>query len=553
MVDATRVFEPGFQVTNSAGTPQSGAVLRFYTTTTAGATRTVYSDLGLSTSLGVTVTTNSAGRPAASGGSGAETLIYTGTTAYAVSAETSAGGALWSFNNVIGALDTSTFLTSAVTAETPVISKTSNYSVLTTDQGKIINGNSNGGTFTLTLPSAVTAGDGWRVTIRNVGTSNQVNVATVSAQTIDGQSSIALATYLEGVTLVSDGANWHISETANPPAVARMHALSGLGYPMIGGILTATASASALTIAVKTVAGADPTAYSPVKVFIRGQTAADEEYEAATLTAATSLVVSSGSTLGATSSVAFKLWVVGFNDGGTFRLGVINCLSGTSIYPLGRMPIVSSTAEGGAGAADSAHVFYTGTAVSSKPYTILGYLSFESGLGTAGTWSDTPTRFQIYGPGVPLPGSVVQTQRTDDGALATGTTLMPHDDTIPQNTEGTQFQSQAITPASAANLLRARSQALASYSSNSSFVTSALFRDSTANAVAANTQYPETNARTFMFNLEYNVVGNTTSATTFKVRIGSAGAGTMSFNGAGGARLFGGVANSFIAVEEIVT
>lgn len=208
MPDATRVFEPGFQVTNSAGTPQSGAVLRFYAAGTSN-TRTVYSDSSLSTSLGVTVTTNSAGRPAASAGAGAEVVIYTGTTAYKVTAETSAGVTLWSFDNVIGALDTSSFLTGSVIATTPVIAKTADYTIVSGDKGKIINGNPTGGTFTLTLPSAITVGDGWRVGIRHRGTANNIIVATVSSQTIDGDSTRTLYSQHESVTLVSDGANWN--------------------------------------------------------------------------------------------------------------------------------------------------------------------------------------------------------------------------------------------------------------------------------------------------------------------------------------------------------
>src|SRR3990167_4199492 len=176
MVDATRIFPPGFQVMNSAGTPQSGAVLRFYANTPAGATRTVYSDLGLSTSLGVTVTTNSAGRPAASGGAGAEVVIYTGTTPYAVTAETSAAVALWSFSNVIGALDTSSFLTGTVVASHPVITKTTDYTIVDGNDGYVVNANPTGGAFTLTLPSAVTVGDGWSITIRHSGTANQVKI-----------------------------------------------------------------------------------------------------------------------------------------------------------------------------------------------------------------------------------------------------------------------------------------------------------------------------------------------------------------------------------------
>lgn len=210
MTDSIRVFEPGFQVTNASGDPQSGAVLRFYNGTTAGATRTVYSDSGLSTSLGVTVTCNSSGRPAASGGAGAEVAIYTGTTAYAVKAETSAGVTLWSFDNLLGALDTSGFTPTTAKPETPVISKTSNYTIVDADQASVINANPTGGSFVLTMPSSATVGDGWRITIRHVGTAGTVTIATVSSQTIDGATSRALGSRYESLCLVSDGANWHI-------------------------------------------------------------------------------------------------------------------------------------------------------------------------------------------------------------------------------------------------------------------------------------------------------------------------------------------------------
>src|SRR3990170_3291038 len=87
-----------------------------------------------------------------------------------------------------GRLDTSVFLTGSMPAETPVIAKTADYSIVNGDQVNVINANPTGGSFTLTLPSAVTVGDGWRVTIRNIGTANQVIVATVLSQTIDCQT-----------------------------------------------------------------------------------------------------------------------------------------------------------------------------------------------------------------------------------------------------------------------------------------------------------------------------------------------------------------------------
>ncbi len=49
--------------------------------------------------------------------------------------------------------------------------------------------------------------------------------------------------------------------------------------------------------------------------------------------------------------------------------------------------------------------------------------------------------------------TVVQVVNTQDGAVATGTTVLPWDDTIPQNTEGDQYMSLSITPTNASNKL----------------------------------------------------------------------------------------------------
>lgn len=119
-------------------------------------------------------------------------------------------------DNILGAIDTSVFLTSAATAETPVISKTSDYTIVDGDQTKIINANPTGASFTLTLPSAVTVGDGWFVTVKHVGSANTVTITGVSAQTIDGSSSRILSAQYEQVTIVSDGANWHVTTYSHP-------------------------------------------------------------------------------------------------------------------------------------------------------------------------------------------------------------------------------------------------------------------------------------------------------------------------------------------------
>lgn len=220
---------------------------------------------------------------------------------------------------------------------------------------------------------------------------------------------------------------------------------------MVNGTIVESHSASAVTFAIKTLAGVDPSATDIVYFVFRNTTAATGNYVVIQVTAALSLVVSSGSTLGtASSNVPFKLWLVAFNDAGTVRLGIINNVLGaaspTSVYPLGQFPIATSTAEGGAGGADSAQVFYTGTAVTSKAYAILGYAAYETGVTTAGAWASTPTRLQLFGDGVPLPGARM------NPAYGTATTA-----TTCSSTTKVQTNTQVtITPSSATSLVLVR-------------------------------------------------------------------------------------------------
>jgi hypothetical protein len=311
--------------------------------------------------------------------------------------------------------------------------------------------------------------------------------------------------------------------------------------------LAASVGSSALTVALKDAEGNDPSAASPVIIPFPNVTSATGTPSYLTVTAATSIVISSGSTMGFTSGVIGKLWIVGFNDGGTFRLGLVNCLSGTSIMAL-RDGIYSSTAEGGAGAADSAQVIYTGTAVTSKAMAILGYL--EATEATAGTWATAPSLLKVRSMGDPLPGDVMQISRTDTGAVATGTTVTPQDDTIPQSTEGTQFISLATVVGSLANLHRIKIAAFLT-PSVSAWITMHLHKDSIANALVAAPHFEATGTAGSMLDLDF-IALIATSNPTYKMRAGMNGAGTTTFNGQSGVRTYGGSLNSFLEVTEIV-
>ena len=146
---------------------------------------------------------------------------------------------------------------------------------------------------------------------------------------------------------------------------------------------------------------------------------------------------------------------------------------------------------------------------------------------------------------------IAQIQSTQTGAVNTGTTLIPRDDTIPQITEGDEYMTVAITPTSAGSTLEVEVSIMVTHSVLT-WVTTALFRDSTANALSAAMVYGVTAATGGFITFKHRVVAGSTSATTFRVRAGGADAGTMTFNGSSTARRLGGVMASSITVTEVL-
>ena len=148
-------------------------------------------------------------------------------------------------------------------------------------------------------------------------------------------------------------------------------------------------------------------------------------------------------------------------------------------------------------------------------------------------------------------GAVVQVVNTTSVALATGTTLIPLDDTIPQNDEGTEFLTLAITPTNASNKLKIEVSGLWGTSADTNWVILALFQDSTANALSAQINFINTADRAVGSELTHFMTAGTTSETTFKLRVGPNASATITMNGGGGARLLGGAMSSSITITEI--
>lgn len=85
--------------------------------------------------------------------------------------------------------------------------KTGNYTLTNSDE--VILGNAAGGSFTVTLPTAVGSTRAYSVK-KTDSSANTVTLATTSSQTVDGGLTAVLRVQYESITVVSDGANWFI-------------------------------------------------------------------------------------------------------------------------------------------------------------------------------------------------------------------------------------------------------------------------------------------------------------------------------------------------------
>lgn len=338
---------------------------------------------------------------------------------------------------------------------------------------------------------------------------------------------------------------------------ARAMGISGLAFGLANGKLVATVAGNALTIALKTTAGNDPSVSDPIFIgFADTSASGTAQYRIAAITSAMSLVISSGSTLGASSGVPFKLWVVLFDDAGTLRLAVINCLSanGTtlSVYPLVENQNTTGTlAEGGAGGADSAGIFYASQATGgSKKFRVLGSMEWTSGLSVAGTWDAGPNEMTLVSPGDRKPGETVQEIEVEDYINTSTILTIPFDDTKPQeSTEGLRIASASISPVSRCNLIETYCEVRCSHSIATQIVL-ALFKNLAADAIAVTWGYSTAADTPVTLVLSHRRQAATVSTITFTWNIGGSGAGTCYINSTSAGRKFGGVMPIVARIRE---
>lgn len=148
--------------------------------------------------------------------------------------------------------------------------------------------------------------------------------------------------------------------------------------------------------------------------------------------------------------------------------------------------------------------------------------------------------------------SIVQSVFTSTSSYISGSTALPIDNSIPQNTEGAEISAlnTTITPKVIGNKLRITvslnwgAAATVTYGF-------ALFKDSNANAVAAVSSALTGGSYTNTISFIYEETISSISATTFKIRAGATAGNTVYINGSNSAQIFSTAAISSMLIEEI--
>lgn len=261
---------------------------------------------------------------------------------------------------------------------------------------------------------------------------------------------------------------------------------------------------------------------------------------------------SSGLELGSINSAGLLAWTYGVSVGTITASG--NIIGGDDLSITDQGVFGGTLTVKGANGLTASSGAFTGTGASS-PFVItassgirMNSGAFEMGTGGFLRFPDGSTQLTA-----PSAGTSVLAQSTIcvTNSLVTASTVMPHDDTIPQNTEGTEVLTCAFTPTSGSNRLRVTATGWFCTPSTG-YKSGAIFRDTTANAIkAANLGgYPADSCENFTIVAEDNAVA--ASATTYKLRIGPSSALNIYVNGISAARLFGGVGGTSIQIDEIV-
>ena len=178
--------------------------------------------------------------------------------------------------------------------------------------------------------------------------------------------------------------------------------------------------------------------------------------------------------------------------------------------------------------------------------------------GVAAEFSGAVCAAEFYGDGSNLTnagGTLINSSFTRYTTAVSSSNSIPADSTKPQNTEGSQTATAAITPSNSSNLLRITATTNIHKGTSSAYAVMCIFRDSDSDAMASQMFGIDNSATPQAGTIMCQVTAGSTSSTTFKLRIGTESGAYASNQGAAGTALagvnYGGTLGNSILVEEI--
>lgn len=348
-----------------------------------------------------------------------------------------------------------------------------------------------------------------------------------------------------------------VAQNSSPTVLAGLAAIGALQAPvglaatslnaLINGKIVASVSGNALTVAVKTLDDSDPSPTNPVFTPFRDQSLTTGGTVIRSIEAALSLTIPSGAAF-ASNSLPFRLWWELFDDGGTLRLAVVRCQSDPDVLPLPEFGV--SNASDIASFSYSAGTFYANAAITAKPFRIIAYTEWTSGLANATLWTAVPDVIQLFGPGIKKPGDLVRLRANYDASQFNGVVAIPLDNTAPQIGEGSQAIAVAVTPTSPCNSFEWQATIHVARSTAGPLIM-AIFRDDNTDARGIALGSPNADELTTI-RCGRTEPANKATAITFSARYGGTGGATVYLNSTSTGGLFGGFLLSEIIAKEIM-
>ncbi|MES1989275.1 MAG: hypothetical protein V4440_14820 [Pseudomonadota bacterium] len=161
----------------------------------------------------------------------------------------------------------------------------------------------------------------------------------------------------------NDGTNWVMKDIVPSSTTSKIQPI------------TASVSANALTVTL-----------NPTTLDFRSATISSGTVNTRVISSAITLVISNGSTLGSSNGAVGRYNILAIDNAGTVELAIINQDAGLT---LDEFDVITTVAEGGAGAADSGTTIYSTTARAGVPYRVVGFIKVTE--ATAGVWATAPS------------------------------------------------------------------------------------------------------------------------------------------------------------------